>query len=110
MMQVSHHPRAFIDRLHGHAPAATAPNCHTQYIYIYQTITDHQLKGLPVQIVTNSQVNETYVLYQCGLAAPNNAALPPGSKVFSIPLTSVAIGDTVPLAFIVSSRLDLQIM
>ena len=53
------------------------------------------------QIVTNSQVNETYVLYQCGLTAPNNALLPPGAKVFSIPLTSVAVGDTVPLAFLV---------
>ena len=53
------------------------------------------------QIVTNSQVNETYVLYQCGLSAPNNALLPLGAKVFSIPLTSVAVGDTVPLAFLV---------
>ena len=59
-----------------------------------------------MQIVTNSEVNETYVLYQCGLAAPNNAVLPAGSKVFSIPLTSVAIGDTVPLAFIVSSQAE----
>ena len=54
-----------------------------------------------MQIVTNSEVNETYVLYQCGLAAPSNALLPPGSKVFSIPLTSVSVADTVPLAFIV---------
>ena len=53
------------------------------------------------QVVRNSAVNETYVLYQCGLSPPSNAAVPAGAKVFSIPLTSVAVGDTTPLGYMV---------
>ena len=59
------------------------------------------LTACGAQIVRNSQVNETYVLYQCGLAAPSNAALPAGAKLFSIPLTAVSVGDTTPLGYMV---------
>ena len=59
-----------------------------------------------LQIVRNLLVNETYVLYQCGTQAPSSNALPAGSKVFSIPLTSVAVLETVPIAFLV--RLSLS--
>ena len=59
------------------------------------------LSSSATQVVTNSLVNETYVLYQCGLAAPSNALLPPGAKVFSIPLSSVSVADTIPLGYMV---------
>ena len=53
------------------------------------------------QVVRNTLVNETYVLYQCGLPAPSLSQFPAGSKLFSIPLDSVAVLETVPLAYMV---------
>ncbi len=55
-----------------------------------------------VQVVKNLLVNETYVLYQCGTNAPSTNSLPVGAKMFSMPLTSVAVLETVPIAFLVS--------
>ena len=52
------------------------------------------------QVVTNLYANETYVLYQCGGTRPSANAVA-GAKVFSIPLTSVSVPDTVPYAFLV---------
>lgn len=57
-----------------------------------------------LQIVRNTLVNETYVLYQCGLQPPPTASLPEGSKLFSVPLDSTAVIETVPLAFLVSRQ------
>ncbi|KAK9815192.1 hypothetical protein WJX73_010478 [Symbiochloris irregularis] len=62
------------------------------------------------KIVRNTIVNETYVLYQCGLQPPSTDSLPEGSKLFSVPLDSTAVVETVPLAFLkelgVDSRLQ----
>lgn len=51
------------------------------------------------QIVSNNLTGEEYVLYQCGTAKPTLNVL--GGKVFEIPLTRVAVPDTVPYAFLV---------
>lgn len=51
------------------------------------------------QIVNNSQAGEEYLLYQCGTAKPAVNLL--GGKIFQIPLTRVAVPDTVPYAFLV---------
>jgi hypothetical protein len=53
------------------------------------------------KVVTNSIVNETYVLYQCGSLPPPVNEVPAGSKFFSVPLTSVAVPETVPNGFMV---------
>jgi len=52
------------------------------------------------QTVTNSLVNNTYLLYQCGTLPP--AGLNGAPNAFQIPLTSVSVPDTVPYAFLVS--------
>lgn len=54
--------------------------------------------------MTNSLVNDTYLLYQCGTARP--AGENDASNVFQIPLTSVSVPDTIPYAFLVSGRCD----
>lgn len=54
-----------------------------------------------VQIVRNLLVNETYVLYQCGTTPPSTNSVPAGAKLFAIPLTSVAVLETVPIAYLV---------
>ena len=54
------------------------------------------------QAVSNTLVNDTYLLYQCGTAPPVVAN---GGNLFEIPLTSVSVPDTVPYAFLVSQRL-----
>ena len=51
------------------------------------------------QIVSNAVAGEEYLLYQCGTAKP--AVNVVGGKVFQIPLTRVAVPDTVPYAFLV---------
>lgn len=43
------------------------------------------------KVVTNTKVNETYVLYQCGTPAPD---VPGANFTFSVPVTGVALGDT----------------
>lgn len=62
------------------------------------------------KVVTNSIANETYVLYQCGLPPPAIESFPAGAKLFAIPLDSVAVLETVPLAFMtalgVNSRMQ----
>lgn len=52
------------------------------------------------QAVSNTLVNDTYLLYQCGTTPP---AVQNGGNLFEIPLTSVSVPDTVPYAFLVSS-------
>lgn len=59
-----------------------------------------------MQVVKNSLVNETYVLYQCGTPMPSPNSLPAGAKMFSVPLNSVAALETIPVAFLVSLQLD----
>ena len=54
------------------------------------------------QTVTNSLVNNTYLLYQCGTLPP--AGVNGAANAFEIPLTSVSVPDTVPYAFLVSPR------
>ena len=54
------------------------------------------------QTVTNTLVNNTYLLYQCGTLPP--AGLNGAPNAFQIPLTSVSVPDTVPYAFLVSPR------
>ncbi|GIL83481.1 hypothetical protein Vretimale_11165 [Volvox reticuliferus] len=51
--------------------------------------------------ITNKNTTETYVLYQCGTAAPNIAdlGLPSGTKTFSVPLRAVDVADTTALNF-----------
>lgn len=57
------------------------------------------------QVVTNlyTFAKETYVLYQCGTAAPNPAdyGLPAATKVLAVPLTAVSVQDTTVLNFMV---------
>ncbi|KAK9815804.1 hypothetical protein WJX72_009772 [[Myrmecia] bisecta] len=63
---------------------------------------DFQVEYFPnFKVVTNSKVNETYVLYQCGTAAPSSSLFSNTTKFFEIPLTSVSVPETVPLAFLV---------
>lgn len=52
------------------------------------------------QEVTNTAVNETYILYQCG-GTPPSGKITAGKRVFSVPLSSVMVPDTVPYAFLV---------
>ena len=61
------------------------------------------LRKLVVQVVQNNLLNDTYVLYQCGTAPPSLSQFPAGTKLFSIPLTSVSALETVPVAFLVGS-------
>ena len=56
-----------------------------------------------LQIVTNLYVDETYILYQCGTAPPAADLVPSGSKFFEIPLTSVALVETIPFAYLVGA-------
>ncbi|PNW86303.1 hypothetical protein CHLRE_02g081050v5 [Chlamydomonas reinhardtii] len=55
------------------------------------------------KVVTNlyTFAKETYVLYQCGTAAPNPAdyGLPAATKVLAVPLTAVSVQDTTVLNF-----------
>ncbi|GAX81260.1 hypothetical protein CEUSTIGMA_g8692.t1 [Chlamydomonas eustigma] len=51
------------------------------------------------KVVTNTQVNETYVLYQCGTQPPSSSSFSTPVKFFSIPLTSSYIPDTTSAAF-----------
>lgn len=67
----------------------------------------HPQTRLPcAQIVNNSRAGELYLLYQCGTPNPQTANteldLPPGTKVFEVPLVSVAVTDTNPAGFLVS--------
>lgn len=58
------------------------------------------------QIVNNSRAGELYLLYQCGTPNPQTANteldLPPGTKVFEVPLVSVAVTDSNAAGFLVS--------
>lgn len=54
-----------------------------------------------MQVVVNKRMNETYVLYPCGLTAPSADEIPAGAKVFSVPLMNVAVSDTSIVAFLV---------
>jgi hypothetical protein len=61
-----------------------------------------------LQVVTNKRANETYVLYQCGTPNPVDSAdtelgLDTNTKVFQIPLVSVAVSDSSAAGFLVSS-------
>ncbi|GIL53172.1 hypothetical protein Vafri_8855, partial [Volvox africanus] len=51
--------------------------------------------------ITKNDTTETYVLYQCGTAAPKLAdlGLPSGTKTFSVPLRAVNAADTTVLNF-----------
>jgi hypothetical protein len=51
------------------------------------------------QVVTNLNVNETYVLYQCGTPKPSISLLS-NVKFFSIPLTAVSVPDATSAAFL----------
>lgn len=60
-----------------------------------------------LQIVSNKRANETYVLYQCGTPNPMDSAdtemgLDANTKVFQIPLSSVAVADSSAAGFLVS--------
>ena len=61
-----------------------------------------------LQVVSNTLVNETYVLVQCGTSSPAADSLPLGAKTFQIPLVSVMAVDTVPLAFLVRLPSDYE--
>lgn len=52
------------------------------------------------KVVHNNIVNESYVLYQCGVQPPAASSFPNGTKFFQIPLTSVSAPETVPFAFL----------
>lgn len=59
-----------------------------------------QVKYFPAyKEVTNTAVNETYILYQCG-GTPPSGQVTAGKRVFSIPLSSLMVPDTVPNAFL----------
>lgn len=72
------------------------------YTYTYPpALAPTHPRGLPrPQVVNNTLAGEVYVLTQCGAPAPALTSLPPGARVFSIPLTSVAVPETVPYAFL----------
>ncbi|KAF6264139.1 hypothetical protein COO60DRAFT_220758 [Scenedesmus sp. NREL 46B-D3] len=57
------------------------------------------------KVVTNKRANETYVLYQCGTPNPMDSAdtelgLDANTKVFQIPLVSVALADSAAAGFL----------
>eukprot|EP00775_Hariotina_reticulata_P008816 gene8816-8995_t len=57
------------------------------------------------KVVVNKRVNETYLLYQCGSPNPLDLAntelgLPANTKVFEIPLVSVAVADSTAQGFL----------
>uniref|UniRef100_A0A383V7H6 Uncharacterized protein n=1 Tax=Tetradesmus obliquus TaxID=3088 RepID=A0A383V7H6_TETOB len=57
------------------------------------------------KIVSNKRANETYVLYQCGTPNPMDSAdtemgLDANTKVFQIPLSSVAVADSSAAGFL----------
>lgn len=57
------------------------------------------------KVVTNKRANETYVLYQCGTPNPVDSAdtelgLDTNTKVFQIPLVSVAVSDSSAAGFL----------
>lgn len=56
--------------------------------------------------MNNSRAREMYLLYQCGTPNPQTTNteldLPAGTKVFEIPLVSVAVTDSNAAAFLVS--------
>ena len=54
-----------------------------------------------MQVATNIQQNETYVLYQCGTPPPAASQFSVPVKFFEIPLTSVSVPDTTSAAFMV---------
>jgi len=47
------------------------------------------------KIITNTDFDETYVLTQCGAPQPEASLVPANAKHFSIPLTRVAVDETV---------------
>jgi hypothetical protein len=57
--------------------------------------------------VNNARAGEMYLLYQCGTPNPQTTNteldLAPGTKVFEVPLSSVAVTDSNAAAFLVSS-------
>ncbi|MEW5315612.1 MAG: hypothetical protein WDW38_007027 [Sanguina aurantia] len=55
------------------------------------------------KVVTRVPSNDTYVLYQCGTAAPTpgvSAGVPLVATTFSIPLQTIAVPDTTVLGFL----------
>ncbi|KAG9289830.1 hypothetical protein G9A89_015410 [Geosiphon pyriformis] len=46
------------------------------------------------KLLTNNYTKETFALYQCGTPPPSAAVLPVGTKLFSVPVKSVAVLDT----------------
>lgn len=61
------------------------------------------------QVVTRVPSNDTYVLYQCGTAAPTpgvSAGVPLVATTFSIPLQTIAVPDTTVLGFLVGGPLE----
>lgn len=63
-----------------------------------------------LQVVENKRANETYILYQCGTPNPMNSAdtevvVPANTKVFEIPLVSVAVADSAAAGLLVSQSL-----
>ncbi len=58
----------------------------------------------PAQVVENKKAFGgplTYVLYQCGMDAPDASLFPAGALFFAIPLRAVAVEDAAALAFMV---------
>eukprot|EP00803_Ostreobium_quekettii_P001659 evm.model.scf_661.1 EVM.evm.TU.scf_661.1 scf_661:590-1999(+) len=53
------------------------------------------------KVVRNLRADETYVLYQCGTAAPDvEEELGAGAKLFEVPLSSVSVFDTTVIEFL----------
>ncbi|KAF8060598.1 hypothetical protein HT031_004775 [Scenedesmus sp. PABB004] len=84
---------------HGPLSAAGAPGAQVDFAQDFAVAYHGTYK-----VVTNKRVNETYVLYQCGTPNPVRVeateGLPPGAKVFEIPLVSVAVTDSNAAGFL----------
>ena len=82
----------------------------TPYTFSFQplhTLTSPAPCVARLQVVKNTRAGETYLLYQCGTPNPQTTNteldLPAGTKVFQIPLVSVAVTDSNAAAFLVSA-------
>lgn len=95
----------FLAQLFGVTPAKVRLFLHTQLLRFCVC-----MHCLHTQIVNNTRAGEVYLLYQCGTPNPQASNteldLPPNTKVFEVPLVSVAVTDSNAAAFLVRSFSD----
>lgn len=72
----------------------------------FQTAPALHLCICPLQVVTNTQREEQYVLHQCGAPLQDLSQQYPRAKLFEIPLTAVSTPDTTVLGFLVGASFE----